>query len=195
MTNLRTASSLVGLCDLTRYVLVQLHAVRAHHVSWSKMQLSASQSTRGSGGFVYCIESLPRLRSVQLTFHTNCHKLSLSEQSLIAKGGSCQNEVDVQFGFCTLDLASHSHINITNRILSLKLRTLVPHPIPPPGDILGECVSKPATVSLVCSFCEATLTSKERWVGCCGLNHYFAVKYIPASYMSLVDQLFVLVVI
>lgn len=105
--------------------------------------------------FVYCIECLPRLKSVQLSFHTSDKKMSLSKQSLIAK--------DVEFGSCKLDLSSHSHISMADSILSLKLRSSsLLHTIPPPSDVLADCVSNPAVVTLVCSFCNSILTSKDK---------------------------------
>lgn len=110
---------------------------------------------------VYCVESLPRLRSVQISFHTNCHKLSLSEKSLIAKQEPCHQE-EVHFDSFTLDLTSHSHTNVANSIFSTKLQSSLQHAIPPPDDILSDDGSKLDVVMLVCSFCDSTLTSKER---------------------------------
>lgn len=119
-----------------------------------------------NGAFVYCIESLPRLKSVQLSFHTSYHRLSLSNQSLSAREGpSIKEEVDVRFCSCKLDPASHSHISITDSIVSFKLTgcsSLLPHGIAPPGEVLESSGSNPAIVTLVCSFCNSTLTSKDK---------------------------------
>lgn len=115
--------------------------------------------------FVYCIESLPRLKSVQLSFHTSYNKLSLSNQSLNAtEGPLIRQEVDLKFDSCKLDPASHSHISITDSILSFKLGScfVTPHGISPPGDVLGSSVSNPTAVRLVCSFCNSTLSNKEK---------------------------------
>lgn len=114
---------------------------------------------------MYCIESLPRLKSVQLSFHTSYDQLSLSNQSLIAP--ISKEEVDLKLKSSLLDLASPPHISIAKNIVSLKLgsKPWSPHVgISPPVDVLGgdHATTYPAEVELACCFCKSTITSRDK---------------------------------
>lgn len=116
---------------------------------------------------VYCLESLPRLKSVHVSFLTNCPDISLQKDSLkVTRRVSCE-ELECAFGSCKLDLASLSHMKLADGILSLKFGTSPPFnapPNPPPGDPLGRGTFEPSQLSLVCGFCNSTLTTPQKYV-------------------------------
>ena len=117
-----------------------------------------------TGVLVCCIESLPRLECVHLSFHTSYHKLSLSNQTVIAKEGPItRDEVDLKLKSCKLDLVNPSHASIARNVVSLKLRAkpLSPCGISPPVDVLST-IPNPAEVELVCCFCNSTITSEDK---------------------------------
>ena len=132
--------------------------------------MDCEENFNGGGDLavVYLLESLPRLKSVQVSFLTNCPDLSLQNDSLkvIRRAKVDCEELECSFGSCKLDPASHSHMKLADGILSLKFRMSPSFSAPakPPGDLLGRDTFEPSQLSLVCGFCNSTLTTPQQYV-------------------------------
>jgi hypothetical protein len=115
-----------------------------------------------SGVCVFCVESLPRLKTVQFSVHTDYHQLSISNQSIIAKERSQnKDEMGIELASCQLDLAKHSLVNVASSILSVKMcssSTLSPRGVAPPGDAQ---LPEPSAVVLQCGFCNTIITCRD----------------------------------
>lgn len=115
---------------------------------------------------IYYVETLPRLKSVQISLFTACHKLSLSKGSIqIAEAGSRQDgKTECFLSPCELDLTSHSHVQLASGILSMKFKPLIStQSVAPPSDVLGRCdIESSSSLSLSCGFCSSRLTRPDK---------------------------------
>lgn len=123
--------------------------------------------------FLYCVEILPRLKSVQISLLTDYHNLSLSKESIVITNPEGRHESQEgdsddhlikypSLCSCKLDLTCHSPLQFASGILSLKTKALDPLPsTPPPYDFLRAC-NNPSAVSLLCGFCNSKLTRPEK---------------------------------
>lgn len=118
---------------------------------------------------LYNLESLPRLRTVQLSARTDCHELELHPDCLTVWGKSGEERASIRL---KLDLSSSQiiHISLRDSIVTLKLRShdkngSSSEPIPPPLDCLTDCTHDPTSLHhVICDFCASILTEEPRCV-------------------------------
>ncbi len=116
--------------------------------------------------FIYSVESLPRIQSVQVFLIPHDRNLSLTANSIETRGVDGHTAIHhTILNPHSLDLASHGGLKLRDGVLSMRFKSRCQsQEIPlPTGDILETCNSTELiSIKLSCSFCNAQITRKGR---------------------------------
>ena len=120
--------------------------------------------------FTYCVETLPRLKSVQVSLLTSQRKLSLTDKSVfISAGGQktgedkCMTETECTLDSCQLDLSSCRNVRLVSDVLCLRFNTSIDvQEFSIPCDVLESTNPQLSEIRLVCAFCGLNVTTPDK---------------------------------
>ena len=133
-----------------------------------------------SSGFAFLAETLPRLKSVQVSILTTHSRISLRQEGIFSCNDSAptnhepailSTDGDItpptsgstfNLNLSQLDLSSFSDAKIVQGVLGLRFKTKISAVITLPRDCLDDCDDTlPFKLVFACSFCGQQLTKYE----------------------------------